>query len=135
MSESSFLSVVDDLLQVRIYAKKVDDMTIATASGSLYATELQGKALTLVWVYGVKLAGQCKRLPHRVIAVVPGDGVPPSGCDEFPSQEGYLMWLFPKNSPLAVLSYDVGTAAEIVDRLLEPVSKPFENSERASQLQ
>jgi len=120
MADTSLLSVVDESLQLRIYGKPVDDITLSAAAGSQYAAELDTKSLSFAWIYGVKLAGLCKRLPHPVIAVVPGNGKPASGCDEFPSSAGYLMWELPKNGPLAVLRYEVGTASEVVDKLLAP---------------
>ena len=115
-AETTFHSVVDDGLLVRVYGKKVEDLTLAVQKDSHFAIQHGGGPLTFVLVRGIQFLGECHALTVPVLVPLPGDGAPPTGCCQFKDQ---LMWVIPKGSPLVALTHNVGTAEEFAKSLAE----------------
>jgi len=116
-SNANFLPAIDELLVVRLYGKKIEDLAITPAkqqSNSPLIASYSGSALSFAWIYGASVLGWCRTLPAPILAVVPNNDVDPVGCGDFGDPKQYRMWVLPKGSPLVRLSHQVGTAEQIV---------------------
>jgi hypothetical protein len=119
----NFLPAVDDLLVVRLYGKKIEDLTInpAKQAKSPLIDAYSGSALAFAWIYGAQVLGACRKVPTPFLAVVPDTAVDPVGCDEFGDPKEYRMWVLPSGAPLVKLSHQLVTAEQV----LAPDVRPF----------
>jgi hypothetical protein len=124
-ASANFLSAIDDLLVVRLYGKKVEDLNIV-------ATKEKGKnsplmkaygesVLSFAWIYGAKVLGACRRLPTPLLLLVPEPDSDPLGCEDFSDPKQYRMWVLPKGGPLVKLIHQVVTAEEVVSAGGQPL--------------
>ena len=116
-TDTTFQSLVDDALQVKVYGKKVEDLTLTARKDSFFASQYGGGPLTFVLVFGVRFLGKCRTLPVPLLIPLPGEGTAPTGCCEFKDQ---LMWVIPKGSPLVALTQSVVTAEDLAASLTQP---------------
>jgi hypothetical protein len=119
-SSPNFLSTVDDMLVIRLYGKKVVDLSVKPTKDSMLVNAYSGASISFARIYGAKILGTCQRLPAPLLAIVPDTDKDPDGCDEFADPKEFRMWTLPKGAPIVKLAYDVGNAEEIVPSGVRP---------------
>ena len=114
-ANSGLLSIIDEALVIRLYGKKLPDLSLdpKSLSDSLIAKHYSGLPLGFASVYGADVFGKCYKSPSPFIAIVPGPGEDPVGCGEFSDPKVYRMWTLSKGDPLVKLKYEVGTAEAV----------------------
>lgn len=120
-TKSSLVSEIDESLSIRIYGKKMQDLALSASSdGSILQKKYEVTGLEFASVYGVMFLGECQKLPKPLLLLLPSNDVDPVGCGEFSDPKEFRMWTLPHDAPLVALEKAVGSANEIVSRVLRP---------------
>lgn len=114
-STISFLSEVDEKLEIRIYGKKVHDFSIIPIEKSKL-----GAKTTFVKIYGIKALGICHKLSKPLLTILPGDGQVSIGCSDFDTKE-FLMWMLPKEHPIVTFETQVTSIEEFINQEVKPL--------------
>ena len=111
---SEFFPLLDDMLLVRLYGKKVEDITLRSGSR---ITGYPDSGLTVALVHGAKVLGRCQTLPVPVLMILPDNGKPTdsTACAGF-QDGGFSVWTLPKESACVKLDYAVGAIEQLLDQ-------------------